>query len=413
MSTTRWCAAGVVVMLAAGLTPMAPLRDAVTLAPFSPASGVRLVTSPAFVALAPLNNILDALSLLSLRQHLALLTTVVAVYAAWRLARRRGGWLAELRAAGILVITLLVVYATGVLVPRPMAALAVQDPDAVIVDFHSHTSASHDGRRGFGPEANRAWHAAAGYTAAYVTDHFVFGGAERARAKNPPTAGGGTVVLGGVEVWNGDEHVVLLGTRPIDSTLLHGKALDMVALYGARMAGRRNPIVIETIPGHLATLPVGGVDDRVAPVQAIEISDAAPKGLDQIDREHGRILRLADSAGLAVVSASDNHGWGRTAAAWSLVEIPGWRTMTPDSLDGAIEQAIDTRGRGAVRVVERTRPTLGARSTAELAAIGPEFLWYLVATRSWPERLAWTAWLGVLIALSLWGRHAANSGSEH
>jgi hypothetical protein len=365
MSTTRWCAVGATLMLAAGLAPVAPVRDAVTL---NALNGVRLVTSPAFLALAPLNNILDALSLLSLRQHVALLVTIVAVV----------GGLARLRGVAIAVVTLAAIYAVGALVPRPMAALAVDDPNAVVIDFHSHTSASHDGRRGFGREANRAWHAASGFTAAYVTDHNVLFA--------PDPAQHGVALLGGVELWNGDEHVVVLGTRPADSALVHGKALNVAALHRA--------IVIETIPGHLATLPVGGIDDRVAAVQAIEISDAAPKGLGQIDRDRARVLRLADSTGLALVSASDNHGWGRTAAAWSLIAIPGWRAMTPDSLDAAIQGAIRSRGRSAVRVVERTRPTI--ESTLGLVGIGPVFVWYLVATRSWIERATWVVWLGVL-----------------
>jgi hypothetical protein len=371
MSTTRWCAVGAILMLAAGLTPVAPVRDAVT---FSAEHGVRLVTSPAFLALAPLNNILDALSLLSLRQHVALLITILVVV--WCLARLRG--------VAVAIVALAAIYVAGVLVPRPMAALAVDDPNTVIVDFHSHTSASHDGRRGFGREINRGWHAASGFTAAYVTDHNVLFAADTIRQ--------GVALLGGVELWNGDEHVVVLGTRPADSALVHGKALNVAALH--HVAALHRGIVIETIPGHLATLPVGGIDDRVAAVQAIEISDATPKGFGQIDRDRARVLRLADSAGLALVSASDNHGWGRTAAAWSLIEIPGWRTMTPDSLDAAIEATIRSGGRSAVRVVERTRPTV--ESTVGLVAIGPVVVWNLISTRSWAERVAWVVWLGAV-----------------
>ena len=46
-----------------------------------------------------------------------------------------------------------------------MARLRVGDPDVLVVDFHSHTEASHDGRRGFTDADDRAWHHDAGFDA--------------------------------------------------------------------------------------------------------------------------------------------------------------------------------------------------------------------------------------------------------
>src|SRR6185437_12577927 len=66
---------------------------------------------------------------------------------------------------------LIAVYAAAVVLPRPMAQLIVTRSDAITVDFHSHTQYSHDGRPGWSAADVRDWHAAAGYDAAYVTDH--------------------------------------------------------------------------------------------------------------------------------------------------------------------------------------------------------------------------------------------------
>ena len=71
---------------------------------------------------------------------------------------------------------------------------------------------------------------------------------------------------------------------------------------------------------------------------AVEANDASPRGLRQSKRDRAQILALADSLDLALVAGSNNHGWGRTAAAWTLIRIPGWQRMSPASLETAIER---------------------------------------------------------------------------
>ena len=56
------------VVLFAGLFAVAQVRDAVTL---GDVSGVQLVKPLGYVLLAPLSDVLDAISLLSARQHIA------------------------------------------------------------------------------------------------------------------------------------------------------------------------------------------------------------------------------------------------------------------------------------------------------------------------------------------------------
>src|SRR5690348_3473861 len=121
----------------------APLRDLSTL---QGAQHAELVRPIAYVVLAPVCDVLDALTLLSVRQTLALIASLAFVYAVWR--RGRGGSLvrriARETAFALVALALLVgVYAVGVLVPRPMAALRLDDSDLIAVDFHSHTNASH------------------------------------------------------------------------------------------------------------------------------------------------------------------------------------------------------------------------------------------------------------------------------
>ncbi len=415
-------AAALTAILAAGaMFPVAPLRDAETGRAVLDAT---LRTPPAFLALAPVNNTLDALSLLSVREHVAVLALLALAYAAWRVQRARRGRLRrddivtvatrmhrlrrELAAAGTALALVVAVYAVMVLVPRPMAALELAPGDStrLAIDFHSHTSASHDGRPGFSAERNRSWHRAAGFDVAYVTDHDTFAGAESAASRNPRRAGDGTSLLSGIEVLEGGEHVNVLGVTARDNALFDGRHLVAAALESAERGGRAPPIVLQTIPGPLDRVPRPGMTG-VVPVDAIEIADAAPRGFSAEDDERDRILRIADSLGAAAVSGSDLHGWGRTAAAWTIMRIPGWRDLSPTELEVRIETAIRAGGRHATRVIERTRPVWArgadqhgaaawASAGGQALAFGGHFAWQLTATRSMPERLAWLVWIWVV-----------------
>jgi hypothetical protein len=211
--------------------------------------------------------------------------------------------------------------------------------------------------------------------------------------------------------------VIVLGVTAADSGWLRGHDIAAEALAAAVAAGRPEPVVVQTIPGQLDRVPRRGMPN-VVPVRAIELSDAAPRGLGAGDRDRGRILRLADSLGLALVSGSDNHGWGRTAGAWTVIALPGWRALAPDALSGRVQLAIETRGRRAARVIERTRPiwpagesATGGAAGAALATVGQgvrflgRFIWQLAATRSWAERASWIVWIWTVgAALSWWRR---------
>ena len=374
-------------------------------------SGVALHLPRLYVALAPWSGLLDTLGLLSVRQHEALVATTVLLVAIWRLrvARRR------VAPAGVLPRTeraarhalasvaalagIAALYAAGVLLPRPMAGLRAADPDAVLVDFHSHTDASHDGRRGFTRDANRAWHHAAGFDVAYVTDHAspstARPAARLAAAADVSLARNGTTLLPGVEVVYRGEHVVGLGADVV-AALTDGPAVP------ARVPPW--PVLIQTIPERLAGI-TGADAHGDGGVLAIELAGAAPRGIEQARREHERMLRLADSLDVAVVAGSNQHGWGRTAAAWSVLRIAGWHAMTPGALDAAIQRAIRRRRRHAVRVVVR-HPVPGARSAVGLALVGPAVVWTTLATQSPAERAMTLGWIWLAATLAIVGRRA-------
>ena len=387
---------GLLVVVSA-LASAPALRDAATLQPFPPAA---LHHPPGYLLGAPLFGLWDTLSLLTVSQHYAVLATLILPYLAYRvLAARAPRRLAREAVFAVAALAaLLAFYAAAAVIPRPMAAIRMASPDLVAVDFHSHTNHSHDGWSLFTAARNRAWHESGGFHAAYVTDHYTWAGVDEALPANPARAGERTVLLSGMEVRLRDRHTNILGLRgrylfALDSTRHH---LDPDSIAAARHRGARPATMLYTIPGPL---------DRIVPlspgspagVVGVELSDGAPRGLEQGRAEREAILALADSMDLAVVAGANHHGWGRTVAAWSVMRLPGWRAMSPDQLGSAIERALHRDRRGAVTVVERTMP-YHEGSAVKLGATVPLLLWSHLRTLTLRERASWLAWIAVWAA---------------
>lgn len=382
--------------------PLDPVRDAATLANVGEA---RLTQSAAYIAIAPLSNLLDTITLLSIGQHIAIVLWAIVLFAIWRVKRaRRGGGTAALReigAAALLLVAIIFVYALVALLPRPMASLALSDDTVLAIDMHSHTKYSHDGRLGWSEDDVREWHHDAGYDAAYITDHATFDGAERGIASNPRLAGEGTLILQGLEAFYKGEHVNVLGAgrRYKGLTTPDLKTVDEQSLALASILQATSPVLVETIPGKLDRVPAAS--DSAPGVRAIEIVDGSPRGLTQVRRDRARIVHIADSLNLALVAGSDNHGWGRTAPGWTLLRIPGWRGMTTDSLSARIEEILRLGRRDATRVVERR--VASGEDAISLVFAAPVVTVGMFTMLSPDERIAWIVWTWiVVIAIRAW-----------
>ena len=409
--STRWSALrrlplwgiGITILVLLGALASAPaVHNAVTGATVSE---VELSFSSSYIALSPLFDMLDALTLLSARDHVAVLLWAIALFAVWRVMRKRapsapavGRARKEAGVATLFVLTILIVYIVAAVAPRPMAQLTVHPEDVLAIDVHSHTQYSHDGRPGWTPEDLRAWHRDAGYDVAYISDHRTFEGIERGIANNPLQAGQGTVLLPALEVvWRG-EHVVMLnaGWRYKGLTDAALRDIDEQALTLASTIPKTEPVLIETFPGSLDNMrPAHG--PGTAGVRAIEIIDGDPRGLGQTRRERARIVRAADSLDLAMVAASNNHGWGHTAPGWTLLRIPGWRGMGEDSLSTRIDRVLREGGKQSTRVVERAGGT-GDGFVALVLAL-PVVVWRLMSTLTPPQRVMWLVWTWALVLL--------------
>lgn len=351
-----------------------------------------------YVVLAPLSDVLDTLTLLSSAQHVALLAGATLLFVAWRVLKWSAGIRAHAVATAAFLAAIVLTYAAAMFLPRPMAMLVASDDDLVRIDFHSHTTASHDGHQSV--QRLREWHRRAGYDVAYVTDHAAVSEAERGMADNPATASGGLVLLLGVEAsWSG-EHVSVPNAQRVYKGILSANLAD-IDTAGLRLAGfvpGREPVVIWNHPRKLDALPLAAGRGTMG-VRAIEIVNGAPKDIGRLRAGRQEIVAMAQQRDLALVSGSDNHGFGWATPGWSVMLMPGWRGAAPDAIGLKIEQVIREGGFRATHVVERRVADPGASGVRTAASI-VTVPYTMLTTLSNDERGWWLAWTwGVWLAV--------------
>ncbi|MEO8576233.1 MAG: hypothetical protein ABI556_06025 [Gemmatimonadales bacterium] len=374
-----------ILLLAGRTTSVVDSRDQV------PPAGVSLQLPATYVMTSPVSRVLDTLTLLSNPQSAALLIAVAAIVVAWlfvtRARSKRRTWVRVLIGFGVVLVAIIVLEAMVILLPRPMARLVVEDPNAVVVDFHSHTLHSKDANQRFTAEDRRAWHRDGGFNIGYISDHVRFGGALEAAERNPARAGDGVSELSAAE---GRYHrimsTILLGLTAADANGLDSKGH---LLPGIPASGRR-PVAIVALPNRNLDSLTAETLDSVEHFSGIELVDAAPRGLGQLDREEAKVRELAARLRLVLVSASNNHGYGRAVASWNLMTIPGWRDLSPDSVGRLIEQRFHDRDLDAVTIVKRLRPR--AHGFAVVSTL-PVASWQMLGSLAWAERVVWIAWI--------------------
>src|SRR5919107_1776740 len=132
------------------LAAVPPLSDPVT---GSIPPSLYLQTPALYLLLAPLFTLWDGISMLSMRRLQGFLIGLALLYLLWRILRHvliravRHGWRIWGRELAVLVVSLvalLLFLIAGALWHRPMLALAGVPTNQRVVDFHSHTTFSHD-----------------------------------------------------------------------------------------------------------------------------------------------------------------------------------------------------------------------------------------------------------------------------
>ncbi len=164
----------------------------------------------------------------------------------------------------------------------------------------------------------------------------------------------------------------------------------------------REPVVVWNHPRDIARLtPASG--PRSAGVRAVEIVNGSPPGMDKIRPRRAQLLALAERHNLALTGGSDNHGWGRTAPAWTLLRPVNWRGSDGDALALRIERVLREGGIRGTRVIERVGADPGASIPALALTIGSAPL-RMLTTLSGDERVMWVIWTWSIAAAAWWLR---------
>jgi hypothetical protein len=314
---------------------------------------------------------------------LALLFVVYRVSRA--ITRRRLALGEELRAVVGAAVLLLLFVGGGLLSHRPMLRLEGQDASLAAVDFHTHTSASHDVRgtamAGYDTRKNLEWHDRAGFDAVFVTDHNT---TEGLVPVDVPVA-----LCRGREVSAWRAHIVLLGGDVDAVKGPYRRDWSGLLQLLADADTTYESLSVASIPeyerhhwGRLDSLAAGGLD-------GFEIVNASPKANELSRARRDTVIALARRTGKFVVGVSDHHGWGATSMVWSLVSVPGWE-VEPDRLCWGVMDALQA-GFPAVQVVERHRLRADAWWPMWLTPVG--LLWETWRAMGWEMTVAWLAWI--------------------
>ena len=363
----------IALILGSALVPLAPLLDAVTGAP--PAD-VDLVRPTLYTLLAPVSNVLDALTFLSRERAIAFLVIWVPALALWGLLRP-GSPRRRLVAAVLAPLALILLGGAAVLLPRPVPRLVAADSTLTVLDYHAHTALSHDGRRGWTLADLAAWHAVQGFGASYVTDHnVVFNG----RVDDPIR------LLPGVEWSVYDQHIVALGAvAPIDRAVYGRDTRAMLGLFAA--LHRQGAIGLASLSEYWRQ-HWGDLDGFVAAgADGFEIVNCAPRGISFPAAARARVLRLAEAHDLLVVGASDNHGWGKVTCVWNL---------SSPSAHGYLSNRVIAR---PIALAQGEWPPWTAAYTQP---------WLMFAGLSWSERSSWLTWILVILIYRAVPRRASD-----
>ena len=366
-------------------------------------AGVRLHFPLFNLLLAPLFDLWDGVSMLSMSRLTGFIAGLFVLYLVWRFAaawrRKRdpdaGPPIGLVREGAALFVSVLLFagfVAGGMLWHRPMAALTGVPPSMMSVDFHSHTSASHDVRGtlmdGFDAASSRRWHARGGFDASYITDHNTVEGFPRNAVPSLRP-----LLCPGIEVSAWRAHIVLLGVGGNVDRAPYSDSLGGTLQLLRETEQRFGALSIASLPEYnrnhwdnLDAFVAAGVD-------GFEIVNASPKANEFSRARRDSVIALARAHDLLLVAVTDSHGWGATVLAWNLVAVPGWERV-PEAACSRLLANLRDGGTAAVQIVERHHLRMDDPWPWLLTPIA--VLWETWRALAPLQVVSWIAWIWII-----------------
>jgi len=239
-----------------------------------------------------------------------------------------------------------------------MGKLHADNSNVLLIDFHSHSQISHDGRPSFTPEANMHWHAEQGYGAAFITDHNRTEASQWAKEDSRHLwKETGYRSLEGEEVSLYHTHLVLLGNHSVVDNQPYDSDHAKIPVFLADMDKQGLPVVA-SLPEYWWYHWGDDIQNFVRwGIKGFEIINSAPKALDFPLSMRLQIVDLCRKQNLFMTGISDNHGYGYATAVWNAMVIPDWHLMNPDVLETKVLETLKRERFKAVQVLERARYT--------------------------------------------------------
>lgn len=354
--------------------------------------GVRLAFPTLNILLAPLFDLWDGVTLLTLPQLNAFLLGALTLGAAWSIGTsirdRRLRWGRATGRLALFIVGLALFVLGGIAWRRPMAHLAGTPPGWWVVDLHSHTTVSHDVKGwlqdDFDLEASRRWHARGGFDAFFVTDHNRVDG--WSNSMEVPVACPGEEL----SLWGA--HIVVLGNTDSIPRGMYADSAPGIARLLQESETKWGGVTLASLPeyndNHFADLPQWIVDG----VDGFEVSNAAPKANMQSVAERDSVIHLAVASGRWLAGVTDQHGMGAAVQAWTLVghtDVPKGDQRLPDLCRQVLQRLSD--GVGALQVIERHRLRIDSAWPVFATVIGVPWEGWRAAG-VW-QVMSWLAWI--------------------
>jgi hypothetical protein len=337
----------------------------------------------------------------ALREHFVLLYWLIGIYlltaaiSFWKNRIYAGKflsilsfWSGRLLVLPLIFLMVLTHIAFNLFVPLPTNTIRSTNRDKILIDFHSHTTYSHDGL--ITPSGQIKWHERNGFDAFFFTDHNVFKPAfefvEEYEKQNSNEKS--SVLLCGME-FSGDSHLLLFG---IDSTLKKSEYNDETVIQKVKQMNGM-VFVAHWWSRHkypLSQYAAWGVDGFEISKQGqdVELNPETFSALKKIGLEQNLFL----------LGTTDYHGYGSFCYTWSVMDIPGFDKMDYFQKKSAIWNILLKKDARAVQAIAYDdRPVISGKFFYFIPLL--HLVNYFRTLNFW-QLFSWIAWIILILWIS-------------
>jgi predicted metal-dependent phosphoesterase TrpH len=266
----------------------------------------------------------------------------------------------------------------GLFVQLPNDKVISQDPQWILVNFHSHSYYSHDGL--LSPAELSTWHRSHGFDAFFLTEHNNHQKTlELQELQRQGTFPLSPLVLCGHE-YSGSNHLLLLGLSE------NFNSKDMPDSAAIQKAHEQKGAAFVA---HWFRKKTRSIQYYI---------DCGADGFEIVNQNEGlyydrqvfrNIMDACSSAGLLMIGACDYHGYGNVCSVWNALQIPGWHQMDIQQKRDSILQLLRHRDQSKLVVMVYTDRPLGLG-----LAWSPFYnIFYYFRSLNLYQAAAWIVWL--------------------